>query len=447
MRPRSITGPLILVTLGVIFLINNIWHDIPFWRLAADYWPVLLIVIGLVGLVEVLYYASRGTAVPPRPFAAGSGLVWLLVIIMFAVWGGTRNGIHIGRLDAGGVSMLGTDYTYDITADSSVEGIARVVFDNVHGNITLKGQEGGGLKVSGRNIVRAFNRADADRANQQSQVKVIRQGDLLIVRTEEPQTMRMLNISTDIDITVPKNLSIETRGRSGDVTIDDIGGTVDVSSSRGDVRLTNIANDVKVESSHNGLIRATGLKGNLDLQGRGGDLQIEGVEGQVTVNGEFAGTLEFQSIAKALHFQSSRSDLRAAQVPGGVTLDGGEARLTNLVGPVRFETRDRDVHISDVSDSLELTVDRGDVHLTQTKTPLPKMQVTVRRSGEVTLAVPEKSAFTLNARAARGEVQNDFGSELQSESSGHQSTLKGRTGNGPEIEIASERGNINVRKN
>ena len=67
MRPRSITGPLILVVIGVVFLLNNLGHDLPLWSLFSNYWPVLLILMGVIGLVEVLYHAGRGAAIPPRP--------------------------------------------------------------------------------------------------------------------------------------------------------------------------------------------------------------------------------------------------------------------------------------------------------------------------------------------------------------------------------------------
>ncbi len=59
MRPRSITGPLIVIFIGLLFLINNVYPE--FFSLAriGDYWPFLLIGAGLIGLVEVLYHARR----------------------------------------------------------------------------------------------------------------------------------------------------------------------------------------------------------------------------------------------------------------------------------------------------------------------------------------------------------------------------------------------------
>ena len=447
MRPRSITGPIILVVIGVIFLINNIWRDMPVWQLFADYWPVILIAIGVLGLVEVLFHVGRGTPVPPRPMSGG-GFFWIVLLVLFAVaFRGSRSGIHIGRFDAGGVSILGTDYVYDVTAGGNSDGVTRIILDNIHGNLSLKGHDGAAdVKVTGRKTIRAFNRSDADRANQQSGIHVERQGDFMIVRSEEPRGMRMLSVNTDLDITIPKGLNVEARGRAGDLTIEDIAGSVDVTNGHGDVRLTGIGKDVKVESSRSGLVRAADLKGNLDLEGRGGDLQVENVQGQVTINGEYSGMLEFRGLTKPLHFQSQRSELRAEQIPGSITLDLSELKMSNVIGPVRFQTGSRDVQITDVTNALELTVDRGDVQITETKTPLPKMEIR-SRNGDITLSIPESAGFELDGRTNQGEISNEFGSALVNDSEGRGSTIKGKVGNGPRIVLSSDRGRLSIKKN
>jgi DUF4097 and DUF4098 domain-containing protein YvlB len=444
MRPRSVTGPLILVVIGLVFLLNNLGHELPLWSLFTDYWPVLLIVMGVVGLVEVLWHVSRDSAIPPRPMAGG-GWFWI-VLLMFVVWGSNRSGWHIGRMNTG-ISILGTDYEYDVNAVSPAQGVARVVLENIHGNLSLKGEETGDVKVSGRKTVRAFSKSEADRGNEQSQVHVERQGDLLIVRADEPRTGKMLSISTDLDISIPSGVSVEARGRNGDLTVEDVKGSVDVTSGRGDVRLNNIGKDVKIDSSRTGLVRATSVKGSLDLQGRGSEVQIEKIEGPVTINGEYSGTLEFRELAKPLHFTSTRSDLRAEQIPGSITLDLSEIKMNNVVGPVRFQTGSRDVQITDVTNSLDLTLERGDIQVTQTKTPLPKMEIRTR-NGDLTLTVPEKAAFELDGRTGQGEASNEFGSGLQNQSEGRGATLKGRAGGGgPKINLNTERGALNLRKN
>jgi DUF4097 and DUF4098 domain-containing protein YvlB len=228
--------------------------------------------------------------------------------------------------------------------------------------------------------------------------------------------------------------------------VDDIGGTVDIVKGGGDVRLSNIGKDVKIEASRSGLIRASGVKGNVDLQGHGSDVQIDTVQGQVTVNGEFGGTLEFRALAKRLRFQSHASDLRAEAVPGNLTVDLGEVKMNNVVGPVRYKTGSRDIHVTDVSNALELDVDRGDLEITQTKTPLPKMDIH-SRNGDITLAIPEKASFDLNGTAHRGDFNNEFGDALTTSQEGQGGTIKGKTGNGPEIKLSTDRGALTVKKN
>ena len=39
MRRGSVIGPLILVAIGVLFLMRNVWPQIQIWDLVALWWP------------------------------------------------------------------------------------------------------------------------------------------------------------------------------------------------------------------------------------------------------------------------------------------------------------------------------------------------------------------------------------------------------------------------
>ena len=47
-RIRSLVGPFVLITVGLLFAFDHIWNRWPF----GDTWPVILIVIGLVKIFE-----------------------------------------------------------------------------------------------------------------------------------------------------------------------------------------------------------------------------------------------------------------------------------------------------------------------------------------------------------------------------------------------------------
>jgi cell wall-active antibiotic response 4TMS protein YvqF len=55
------TGPLILIVLGILFLLNNLNPDVyPFSRI----WPVILVVIGVAKVLESIAHRSRGNKPP-----------------------------------------------------------------------------------------------------------------------------------------------------------------------------------------------------------------------------------------------------------------------------------------------------------------------------------------------------------------------------------------------
>jgi DUF4097 and DUF4098 domain-containing protein YvlB len=448
MRPRSITGPLILVAIGVLFLLRNIRPALSVFTLLETYWPFILIGAGVIGLIEVLFHASRGSSPPPRPISGGA-IFWILILCIFVGFIDRHRNWDF-RLNDGEITLFGSDYGYDVSpADFrgvSARGATELLIENLRGNLSIIGSDGDAVTVKGRKTIRAFDRSMADRRNEQTGLHLDRQGDVLVLRGDTPSTpVNFGFISTDLEITVPRGMRIETRGRSGDLTVMDIDGSLDITAGRGDVHLDRIGNNVRVESSRGGDVHAANLKGNLELSGRGSDVQLDNIAGQVTINGQFSGTLTFRALAKSLHFESQRTDFRVEAVPGEVVLDLGELRMSNVSGPVHFEGGSRDVQATDVSNALDLTIENGDIQITATKSPLAKIDAHSRH-GDITLTVPENTAFQLNASTAQGEVENSFGEALRSSSEGRRATITGQTGSGPLVSLTTNRGTVSVRK-
>src|SRR5512133_1170204 len=89
-RKRSFAGAIVLIVIGVVFLLGNM-HVITWirlWRWFAHYWPVLLILYGVVKLIE--YYQAQRERVQYRGFGAG-GVVMIVFLILFGL---TASGIE-----------------------------------------------------------------------------------------------------------------------------------------------------------------------------------------------------------------------------------------------------------------------------------------------------------------------------------------------------------------
>jgi hypothetical protein len=437
MRRRSFTGPLLLLLIGAFFLWRNLHPEAPLFDMAAQYWPFVLIAWGVLRLIEVVAFRHRGST-----FTGGEiVLVVFICIVGSGLWEGHQHGL---RYDFGGM-VIGESFDYPVSAQAPAAGMTRITFDNPRGNIKVTGADTQEVTVAGRKEVHAWNRGDADQTNSNTPVEIVPQGDRLLIRTNQDRAQDSNRISDDLEVTVPRGMTVETRGRSGDVEIGDIAGDVEVVTNRADVRLARIGGNARLEVGRSDVIRAVDLKGKLDVQGRGSDVDLENVAGQVTINGAYSGALEFKNLAKPLQFEGAfNTELHVQAVPGRLNMDRGEVTASGLTGPVRLVTRSRDIKLQQFTQSLELETEHGDVEL-QPAYPVPSIDA---RSGfgRIDLVLPERSAFDLQATAERGEAVNDFGPPIEKEVEGRRATLRGRVGDGPAIRITANRGSVSVRK-
>lgn len=450
MRPRrSIFGPLLLIGIGILFLMNNVIPDVPIFELISRYWPFLLIAWGALRLIEVLFWAATSKPVPAVGVGGGE---WFTVVLICLIGSGLfaihrfRDRFPSAKITSRGLEVFGESYDYPIEAERQTSRNPKIVIESFRGNARITGADTSNVKVTGRKTVRAYQRGDADDANKQTPVEVVSMGDQVLIRTNQDRVSGNRRASADLEIVVPKGASIEARGRMGDFDITEINGNVDIASDNAGVRLQNISGGVRIDLRRSDVIRLVNVKGNVDMRGRGQDVELENIEGQVTVNGNYSGELQFRALAKPLRFESSQTEFRVDRIPGNVRIGLGNINATNIVGPTFLSTKTRDVQFHDFAGSLEVSLERGDVELRPGRNLSGKVDVHTR-SGDIDLAVLPGSKFELKGTTERGDVTNDFGQPLTTLSEGHTSTVKGSTGaGGASITLDTQRGSVTVRK-
>ena len=85
-RRRSLAGPVILIGVGVCFLLANM-HVISASRIGwlfATWWPLLLILLGVIRIVEYAIARSEGG---PAPRLGGGAVALLVVFVVLGVVG------------------------------------------------------------------------------------------------------------------------------------------------------------------------------------------------------------------------------------------------------------------------------------------------------------------------------------------------------------------------
>src|SRR5580692_759492 len=390
MRRTSVVAPLLLIAIGGLFLARNLYPEVPLLDYLAKYWPFLLIVWGVLRLAEVLFWSATDK---PLPRAGVSGGEWVLVVFL-CMFGASLHAVRgfntwwPRNVTIGGLDMFGESYDFPIDGQKPASKTPRVVLESFRGNARITGADTDTVKVTGHRSIRSLDQKGADSANQSMPFEITGDADTITIHNNQDRMSgNNVHVTADMEITVPKGASIEAHGRYGDFDITDVAGNVEIVSDNAGVRLQNIGGDARVDLRRSDVVRAVGVKGLFDLKGRGADVDLQNMEGQVTITGSYSGVIQFHNLSKPLRFMGEQTQLNIEKLPGQVRMALGDFSASNLVGPIHLSTRSRDVEMSDFTNALEISVERGDIELRPGSVPLARMDVTTR-SGDLTLSLP-----------------------------------------------------------
>jgi len=450
-RRRSIAGPIILIVIGAIFLLGNFgylsWGRLGY--LFARYWPVLIILWGLIRLAE--YYDAQRRGYHPR--GLGFGGVMLLIFLVLLGLGASSAWHYRGALsdaigtlpdDGAEFTLFGNPYNYTDELEQPFPAGAslRVVSDR--GEVRLVPWDENNIKVSVQKKVIADSQSEADKVNAATKPTITVSGDLVTVSANTSGASGNHRVDTDLEIFLPRKAAAEIATAHGTVAVHDRTGDLKINNSHGDVELGGVQGNVSV-NLRGGSVRAENLQGDLSLSGRVNDVNVENLQGSLRMTGDYFGTTRLAKIANSVNFQSSRTDLELAKLDGELMLDSGDLRASSMAGPTRVVTRSKDIRLNDFTGNVHIEDNNSDIELTPGKLPLGNLQITNRR-GRIHLVLPANASFQLDAHASRGEISSDF-SGLNIQNGSHEAQATGSVGNGgPQIQLSTDRGDIEIRK-
>src|ERR1700686_3914821 len=94
MKRGSVIGPLILIGIGALFLMRNLWPDIPVADIVSRYWPFVLIAWGGLRLVEILMWTIMSKPIPRNGVSGGEWIIVFLICIIGGTMYPARNYSH-----------------------------------------------------------------------------------------------------------------------------------------------------------------------------------------------------------------------------------------------------------------------------------------------------------------------------------------------------------------
>jgi DUF4097 and DUF4098 domain-containing protein YvlB len=443
---RSLSGPIILITIGGVFLLGTMgllnWGSLAHWF--AHYWPVILIVAGIIKLIEYQAAQREGT----RVSGIGAGGVFLIIMVVFLGllatqasrfnWGELRDHMDIDDSD---FTFFGQKYTYeDRLAEAFPAGSALHVND-IRGAVSVSAGDDDQIHVSVHKRINAESSSEADKWNVGTKPQISVSGGVVTLNANN-QAAGDHGIATDLDITIPRKAAVTISTRNGDVSVVGRDGDVQISAQHDDVTATDINGKVSLTLERSSA-RISQISSDVSIEGRANDVSVEDIKGAVHLDGEFMESVKLSRLAQGVTFHSSRTDLQFFRLNGDLDLDSGDLQASDVVGPVRLSTRAKDVRLTGVAGDVRLQDENGSVELHLSK--LGSVQVE-NRKGDVQIYVPDKAGFQVDARSRGGDVETDFDG-LKVDNREDQATATGTVGSGgPHLVVTNEHGTIEIRK-
>lgn len=389
-RRRSLFVPVLLLLAGGLLLVRVLHPALPLGYWIATYWPLLLILWGLIRILEHYTHPPR-----MRPgFSAGEVLLVLLIIFGGLGFSAAYRYGHSRWANVWGVNVDAWNpflsvYTFSGSASSALAPKQRVVIAGYHGNVRLQASAGAQVSAAVDDTVRAPDPAAAQQVFQGAQPQIRTQGDVLLVLPAG--AYRGGNLQTALVLTLPASTPVEIQMETGNIEVADWAAAVTVQAQHASISADRIA-------------------GAVTISGGGGDVAVSNVTGPVSLQGRFFGALSFRNCAQGVHVSLNRppgnAEIRVGALTGGLDLEPGRITLDGAQN-VNLTTRDQEVRVRDFTGPLNVETRNQPVSLTAAAAPAAPITVS-DQNADITLTLPAGSQFQFDAQLRNGRASNAF---------------------------------------
>jgi Putative adhesin/Domain of unknown function (DUF5668) len=442
-RRGSIFSGLLLILLGALFLLFRFDPQLGLGLLIWRFWPVIIIVWGLAKLVDHL--AGRQTG--ERTTVLSGGEAALLIVVIFSLAGlGFADWLRKRHDFEFNFHPFSQQYSRtDELPPKEIPADAHIAVATGRGSISVHAGGGDELRVTVKKSVSDPNQSAADKRMAGVKTVIDETTNGFSIHPEHQNDWEG-EVDANLDIEVPKTVSVTASSDYGDIAIAGLSGAIEVRSEHGDIDVHDAGSDVSA-SLASGNLRISNVSGNLRVTGHGTEVEVSDVKGDANFDGEFFGPVRVRNVAKTTRYVSQRSDLTLTQMTGRLELGSEGLQVSDVEGPARLNTHNKDMDIENVSGPLEIAGSHGDITVRCSRAPTNPISIS-DDSGEVNLTLPAESSFEISAISRSGQVDTEFEDpslELVNDESTGQ--LTGKFGSrGPKITIVTSYGTISLHK-
>jgi DUF4097 and DUF4098 domain-containing protein YvlB len=328
-------------------------------------------------------------------------------------------------------------YTFPFHKELRTGGNPSLRVRNTSGEIKIESHPENKVIIDAFKVVKADNHEKAKRMADEIEVIIENRDSQIEIKTRYPSRrsrglMRRLfssggsiSMRVDYHILVPQEIDLNILGTSGDVSISDISGEVEVNVTSGD-------------------LSARRIEGDIDLESTSGDMEIFNVEGDITVRAT-SSDLEMSAITGNVQISSTSGNTSVEEIAGSVRIDktSGDVYLDRIRGNIQVSSSSGDLIVDQVEGGLDLETSSGDIEVETEIWPEYEYHAETS-SGSIDLTLPEDSDAQVALRTSSGSIKSELPLVLSTIS---RNSFRGELGSGgPEIHLVTSSGEIKLRE-
>jgi Toastrack DUF4097/LiaI-LiaF-like transmembrane region len=441
----SIFSGLLLILLGALFLLARFHPNLTLWHMFWRYWPLVIILWGLAKLFDHLGAQRAGQGRPPLLNGSEAALLVLVFLVLagMGIYTKIREKNPDMNIDIGFFNHQASQ-SQELPA-KSIPANSHVTITTVRGSITAHAGDGNDLRVSVNET--------AEGASENSAQDRMKSLNVVIEQTSDGYSVHPVNledtgghVTVDLDVTLPKKVSVTATSDRGDIQISGVAGAVAATAQHGDIEVHDVASNVSAKLEK-GDARISNVAGNVSMMGHGSEIEVSDVKGNADFAGDFYGPVRVRSVAGTTHYASQKADLTLVNLSGRLELDSGQIEISDVGGFAKLNTHDKDIEAENVAGKLDIVDTHGNIKMRYLKPPREDINI-ANASGEVDVTLPGNSSFEISAVSQSGEIQSDFEEPgLKPANENQTGRLSGKIGSGgPKINIATSYGTVYLRK-
>ncbi|MCB9136413.1 MAG: DUF4097 family beta strand repeat protein [Anaerolineales bacterium] len=360
------------------------------------------------------------------------GLCALTVYGTYAWFNTNRENVHL---------FYSADTSAQVTEEQTFDAKPKLIIASDSGSITLIADDSPDIQVEMTKTGWGADQTEAETTANSLRVNVEETSAALKLTYRAPEEFGVVmnrsgNNRVDFTIHIPRETAVEINSGFGDISLDGLAQSIQITNSLGDILAKNLQagkNSVHLETSFgdttvdntegedlyigtsNGMIMATNLTatGDLEIENQFGDIHLEGFGASKLTISSQNGDIEVLdgTLSKEINVTNAFGEIQVKNTEaasyrmesqnGKVFVDGanGSVKITNSFGDIEI-TNGKQV-------TLDVTSQNGVISYSGSLNPEADHQLE-NNFGDITLTLPEDSAFDLNLETSFGDINSEF---------------------------------------